>query len=62
MDAVNGTSKTLRVKREVICDKCEGKKVQPVDQNKNDCLTCYGTGDDFQNIGDSCRSCNGSGL
>ena len=47
MDAVNGTSKTLRVKREVICDKCEGKKVQPVDSNKNDCLTCYGTGEDF---------------
>ena len=47
MEAVAGTSKTLRAKREVICDKCEGKKVQPVDSNKNDCLTCYGTGDNF---------------
>eukprot|EP00457_Paulinella_chromatophora_P002675 gb/GEZN01002680.1/.p1 GENE.gb/GEZN01002680.1/~~gb/GEZN01002680.1/.p1 ORF type:complete len:473 (+),score=70.48 gb/GEZN01002680.1/:899-2317(+) len=62
LEAINGTSKTIRVQRRKSCEKCEGSGEQPGSQ----CKTCQGRGwrarrQGFFEVQESCSSCNGRG-
>jgi molecular chaperone DnaJ len=65
-DAVFGSEKTLNLKRDVVCSRCQGKGGEP-GSKLSTCSTCRGRGQVTQNIGlgigfqSVCPDCQGVG-
>ena len=65
IDVLNGISKEIQVKRDVICDPCAGKGYEN-NSNVKKCVSCGGKGEKGMNVGfmtilQTCNVCTGTG-